>query len=453
MLKTKFGQLFELLNEKDKMHLHSLIPSRLLGGQEEHAAYFEMAMQGLIPTPEKIPVKQRLLMSDLYKMMEKWVVIKQSVSETTACDVQLLRFYRGQENEKLFREKMSDARRFADSNPVRNAAYYEHVGTLLFEQWEFDQLSNRFSNADAENIHRHREIALLSRQLMHTVSLAPQSALLSRQFDTSMTDHLLEYVQQKGFLDIPCIALYYFAMHMIRHPEQEDWFVRFSHGLDAHRHLFPDEELKTLYFQAINYCIRRHNLGDHAYSVRLLDYYKTALKEKYLLTNGHLSKNTYRNINTIAIRLGHYDEALHLSLTYVELLRKEDKKSAYNFNMANIFYAQKKYSEAIEALQEVDFDDHLSNLFAKTILMKIFYETGADRLLDAHLDAMQVYLTRKKIIGYHKNNYTKIIKFTRMLIRLNAYDRKAKEALMEKIRQEKLIPDRDWLLREVENKK
>lgn len=101
----------------------------------------------------------------------------------------------------------------------------------------------------------------------------------------------------------------------------------------------------------------------------------------------------------------------------------------------------------------MDFEDHLSNLFAKTIQMKIYYETGADRLLDAHLDAMKVYLTRKKIIGYHKNNYAKIIKFTRMLIRLNPYDRQAKQALIEKIKNEKLIPDKDWLLREVENKK
>ncbi|MCE2789492.1 MAG: hypothetical protein LW630_06215 [Saprospiraceae bacterium] len=121
--------------------------------------------------------------------------------------------------------------------------------------------------------------------------------------------------------------------------------------------------------------------------------------------------------------------------------------------MANIFYAQKRYDEAIESLQDVEFEDHLSNLFAKTIQLKIYYETGSDRLLDAHLDAMQVYLTRKKIIGYHKNNYAKIIKFTRKLIRLNPFDQKAKSALLEQIRQEKLIPDREWLLREVEHKK
>ena len=72
------------------------------------------------------------------------------------------------------------------------------------------------------------------------------------------------------------------------------------------------------------------------------------------------------------------------------------------------------------------------------------------RLLDSHLDAMQVYLTRKKIIGYHKTNYSNIVKYTRKLIRLNPYDKEAKLKLAENIKNEKLLPDRDWLLRQVE---
>jgi hypothetical protein len=452
-MKTKFEQLCSLLNEKDKAQIFTLIQTRFLGGQDEHTAFFKRVMRERKPFSKNIPVRERLIMSDLYQMIEKWLVIRLVLKDDNSFDGKLLQFFRQNENEKLFREKMADARKKTHIEGIQNSAFYERMGNLLYEQWEFDQLHNRFSNAEAEEIQRYKEIASISRQLMETVTLVPQAALISREIDTSLTDHLMPYVQQKGYLGIPCIALYYYALHMIRYPEDEEWFYRFSNELDQHKQVFPKEELKTLYFQAINYCIRRHNLGDNNYSRRLLEYYKTALQEKYLLTNGYLSRNTYRNINTIAIRLGYYEEALDLSLSYVDLLRKEDKKSAYNFNMANIFYAQKRYDEAIESLQDVEFEDHLSNLFAKTIQLKIYYETGSDRLLDAHLDAMQVYLTRKKIIGYHKNNYAKIIKFTRKLIRLNPFDQKAKSALLEQIRQEKLIPDREWLLREVEHKK
>jgi hypothetical protein len=117
--------------------------------------------------------------------------------------------------------------------------------------------------------------------------------------------------------------------------------------------------------------------------------------------------------------------------------------------MANIFYAKQQYQDALDALRYVDSDDHLSNLFAKTLMLKIYFETKQDRLLDSHLDAMQVYLTRKKIIGYHKTNYSNIVRYTRKLMRLNPYDKNAKNKLAKNIRDEKLLPDRDWLLKQV----
>ncbi|HRG42616.1 MAG TPA: hypothetical protein PLC27_14505, partial [Saprospiraceae bacterium] len=189
--------------------------------------------------------------------------------------------------------------------------------------------------------------------------------------------------------------------------------------------------------------------GDKAFSQQLLDYYITALNRKYLLTNGYLSKNTYRNINTIAIRMGRYEDAAQISTDNVQYLRKEEKDGAFNFNMANIFYAKQQYQDALDALRYVDSDDHLSNLFAKTLMLKIYFETKQDRLLDSHLDAMQVYLTRKKIIGYHKTNYSNIVRYTRKLMRLNPYDKNAKNKLAKNIRDEKLLPDRDWLLKQV----
>ena len=119
--------------------------------------------------------------------------------------------------------------------------------------------------------------------------------------------------------------------------------------------------------------------------------------------------------------------------------------------MANIYYAKQQYQEALDALREAEFDDHLSNLFAKTLMLKVYFEMNSMRLLDSHLDAMQVYLTRKKIIGYHKTNYSNIVRYTRKLIRVNPYDNAAKAKLAQSIRNEKLLPDRDWLLKMVEN--
>lgn len=447
-MRTKFENIFETLDDHDKNHIISLIQTKLMGGNEKHLDFMMQAVAGKLKIPENIPVRTRLIMSELYSIIEKYIVIRDSLKENYHTEKVLLRHFRKYENEKLFGEMITESLQALEDS-YQNADHYHHISTLCFEKWEFDQLQNRFSNSEAEDIIKNAEIAAISRQLMQTVALAPQSALMSRNIDTGLSEHLVSYIKQKNLLTIPCISLYYYAWMMIRHPEDTSWFDLFSQQLDESHQQFPVEEQKTLYFQAINYCIRRHNSGDRDYSQRLLEYYKTALASKYLLTNGYLSKNTYRNINTIAIRMGQYDEAMEISNTYVTALRKEEQESAYNFNMANIHYSQKKYNKALEALRQVEFDDHLSNLFAKTLMLKIYYETGAERLLDAHLDAMQVYLTRKKIIGYHKVNYANVIRYTRQLLKLKPFDRAAREKLFEKVKAEKMLPDREWMLRQL----
>ena len=448
-MKTKFEHLLSTLGTKDVEAIISLIPTSIMEGNQKHIAYLQYRNTNEMDEKKNIPVTERLLMSDLTKMMEKYIVIKNSLASAFHYNHTLLEYYRIHENEKLFSEAYKSMQN-QEGQALRNEKTYQQNADILYEKWQFDQVKSRFSNADAEDIIHDTDVAIISKKLMQTVTFATQSTLISKKINTQLIDHLESYIIEHGYLAYPCIALYYYAWKLILYPEDVVWFEKFNEMLEPNEHLFPHEELKNLYFQGINYCIRKHNSGDKAFSQKLLNYYKIALSKKYLLTNGYLSKNTYRNINTIALRMGRYDEAKEISTDNVQYLRKEEKDSAFRFNMANIYYATEKYTDALESLRNIEFDDHLSNLFAKTLMLKIYYETKSERLLDSHLDAMNIYLTRKKIIGYHKTNYSNIVKYTRKLIRLNRFDSKAKAKLAEQIRTEKLLPDRDWLLRQVE---
>lgn len=448
-MKTKFENLISTLSPKDTETIISLIPTIIMEGNVKHIEYFEFRLNHILDGKKNIPISERLLMSDLTKMMEKYIVIKNSLTSTFHINNTLLQHYRIHENEKLF----SDHYNLIQNQPEllsKNETSYQQNADLLYQKWQFDQVKSRFSNAEAEDIIHHTDVSIISKKLMQTVTFATQSSLISKKINTNFTEYIEPYILEHNYLAYPCIALYYYAWKLIIYPDDVSWFEKFNEILEPNEHFFPHEELKNLYFQAINYCIRKHNSGDKAFSQRLLNYYKAALEKKYLLTNGYLSKNTYRNINTIALRMGEYDEAMEISKANVKYLRKEEKDSAFSFNMANIYYGTERYTDALESLRAIEFDDHLSNLFAKTLMLKIYYETKSERLLDSHLDAMNIYLTRKKIIGYHRTNYSNIVKFTRKLIRLNRFDQKAKDKLAEQIRTEKLLPDRDWLLRQVE---
>lgn len=450
MMNTKLEHIIATLNSKEILLFCTLIETPLMGGNKKHHHFFNVFLKK--KKSGSLPINERLLMSDLCKMLEKFIVIQSTLNDTLKSQSILTQHYAQHEDTKLFNDSVTHWEKTLQKN-IKNSDFYLYLSELEYEKWKFEQLKSRFSNVEADSIILHSEIAQISKKLAEAVSLAPQAVLISKKINTEYIDFLEKYILKKDYLQYPCISLYYYALKMIFYPQIPEWFEKFKDGLHAAHSFFNSDELRTLYFQAINYCIRKHNSGDKSYSRLLLDYYKSALKNGFLLTHGFLSKNSYRNINTIAIRLGQYDEAIDISESYKSFLRKEEQESAYRYNMANIHYATQKYDEALTALREVDFDDHLSNLTSKLLMLKIYYETHEIRLLDSHLDAMQVYLTRKKIIGYHKTVFSNIVKFTRKLIHLNPYDSHEKSKLRETIVAEKSVADKDWILAQIDSVK
>lgn len=86
------------------------------------------------------------------------------------------------------------------------------------------------------------------------------------------------------------------------------------------------------------------------------------------------------------------------------------------------------------------------NLAAKTILLKIYFETEEYDLLDAHLEAMKNYIRRKKVIGYHRKNYQNLIRFTKKLVAFNPFDKEEIQKLRQEIEGVDILTERGWLL-------
>ena len=83
--------------------------------------------------------------------------------------------------------------------------------------------------------------------------------------------------------------------------------------------------------------------------------------------------------------------------------------------------------------------------------MKIYYELGEFKLLDSFLDAFQIYLKRKKAIGYHREHYRKMIYYTQKLMKVNPFDKEAKQKLRQRMETIGILQDRTWLLEKLDN--
>jgi outer membrane protein assembly factor BamD (BamD/ComL family) len=148
----------------------------------------------------------------------------------------------------------------------------------------------------------------------------------------------------------------------------------------------------------------------------------------------------------IGIKLGSFDWVDYFIKTYSKKIAPAHRETMSSYCRARLAYGQKNYQEAVSLLQKADYNDLLLHLAAKTILMKIYFETDENRLLDALLDSMTNFLRRKKIIGYHRENYLNIVKYGRRLAALNRFDRVACDLFKTAITEEPNLTERNWFL-------
>ncbi|MCB0544552.1 MAG: hypothetical protein KDC70_13595, partial [Saprospiraceae bacterium] len=215
-----------------------------------------------------------------------------------------------------------------------------------------------------------------------------------------------------------------------------------------HAAAFSLAETHDLYLMAINFCIRRINRADEQYFREIFDLYRSGLQHGALLEDGILSRWTYNNIALTAMRLREFDWTKQFLTDFMPFLPETHREGAYNFNIARYYYDTGDYRQAMQHLLRMEYDDVLQNLAAKTILCKIYFELDEVDALENQLDSIQIYLRRKKVLGYHKENYTAIVRLMRKLLATGG-SAQAGARLRREIEQAPVLTEREWMLRQL----
>ncbi|CAA6830123.1 MAG: Unknown protein [uncultured Aureispira sp.] len=359
-------------------------------------------------------------------------------------------YYKHKSLPHLAEKALQKAKQNLDKAPYQNEAYYHN--SFLLEQAFFDlkgtELRQQQTNLQA--IFSDLTSFTIVATLRNACTAISHRSLYQTDYTIPLLEAILQEAQSAVYQDNLVVQCYYNSYMALSDSDNEVHFKTLKKRLLSQKVPLPSEALKYLCLLAINYCIKRLNMGAENYVQEVFDIYCYGLEHTIWMEQGHLSHSTFKNIATAALRLKAYDWTEQFIQNYGSKLRKSHRKDYTNYAKAKLHFEQGQFSKAQEIIVETDLIDLFISLDIKLLLLKIYWNLHEFDLLEAHLDSFSVYLNRKKVLAYHRQIYGNTISVTRKMMYANLDLRSEQKKLHQLILHTNPLTDRPWLLAQLE---
>ncbi|MEY2828425.1 MAG: hypothetical protein RIQ33_283, partial [Bacteroidota bacterium] len=209
---------------------------------------------------------------------------------------------------------------------------------------------------------------------------------------------------------------------------------------------------KEIYLFLINYCIAQINSGESKYYKEIFEIYKLGLRLDLIIQQKIISPWDFKNIITVALQQKEINWAENFIVKYNSNLPKDEIENAYNYNLAKVFFIQKKYTESLKLLNQVAYTDIFYQLDIKILQAKTLFELNESDTLDDLMVSFTKLLNRKrKLSNHYQKRYKRFINYLQKILKVES---EAKiNTLILQLENDNEVPDRNWLLEKIKSKK
>lgn len=392
----------------------------------------------------------RYLMSFLYQLMQEYLAYSQWRDNDLATQNSLLAALRHRGLERSFTTISNKTAKQLQGHPFRNGDFHYHSSRYHEEVYSYSTIKSRRQSEGFADWTRQSTIYLMLQQLRQACVALSHQTVLENTYELPLLPAVLKEIEQGKYTKNRALMLYYQLYRSLKGERPGNHFDSLQTLIAETGILFPKVELKSIYLLALNHCIQQLNQGKRIYLQHAFGLYQKGLDAEIFLENGYLSRFTYNNIALAGLGLKAFEWTECFLKQYQMHIDEQYRESTFNFNLATLYYRKKDYSKAMNLLRETDFKDVLHGLEARKMLLVIYFELGEIMALQSLLDSFKSLVYRQKNIGYHRENYLNLIRFTQQLLKLTPADTSGLEKLITTLQASNKVAEREWLMEKIE---
>ncbi len=431
-------KLFEFLVESDHLRQNELLSK-------------ENVYSWVFPRVPFDDAHMRQVMHFLLKAVESFLIYEELQNDPVGASISLARVFRKRKLDRPFQKMFKAVRQKQAKNAYRDGVYLQNEFLLEYENYVYLSGLKRTVPLNLQEVSGALDLSYIVNKLRQSCLMVAHQTVFKTEYEMGLLQAVTDYVEQNDLLHIPAVAIYYYNYKSITERENETHFQNLKQEIFKSSTLFPQSEMRDIFLLALNYCIERMNAGHQEYIREAFELYQRGFEQKTLLDNNILSRWTFRNLVSICLRLKEFRWVENFIEDYQQFLSPRYRDNFVHYSQANMYYEKGQYDKAMRLFSQVEYDDILINLSAKTRLLKMLFLENEMDTLESLLESMRTYVQRKEVMGYHKANYKNIIRYAKKLIHVNPYSQPQREKLKKEIEATQPLTEKKWLLEQLEN--
>ncbi len=406
-------------------------------------------------------VRFRKYCSDLLKNVESYLAYEHIESDRTTKSYLTLDAIRSRKIEHLYNSYIRNSKKLASKNTDESAN--AHLNQYLVEKTLYELTESelkRLDKSNIESISNHLDRFYFSEKLRFYSAALSQQTYIKDSYQIDFINELIEIVEKSTLLEVPSISIYYYCLLTVKENDNLEHYHKLKQLLTINALNFPKSEALSLYYFAANYCIRKVNKGNFEYYDELFNVYKEMVDKKIILSEiGEISPWDLKNIVGIGVFLKKYKWAEQVIDQFESKIPEQYRETSVRFNRGQLYFAEKKYQKVLENLRDLEYDDLLASLSAKTITISTFFELDEVEALESYIESFRVYLgrkTKKKELNNDKQQrYLRFLNLVKKLTKIIPGEKKAIEKIEMDLLKEKQqgLVGAKWLSEKIEELK
>jgi len=308
--------------------------------------------------------------SELYKLLEKWLVIKELENDELTKNKLLTRILKRHKLTDAYRKTLNDREQL-----IENQAYgymWHHLENLRLAHEQYFDSTKDFGSAEAaENFaeikHHFDEfctlgqlVYLMEQHSRHTIFKSPKIWKESKKYAVN--------ANQK-----PLVQLYNLLLNINQNNDNELYKYSFLPTLEKYINELSPEDRSTLINLQLNYIIRRIRAGDMDFINERYKAYRIALDKGYLEHDRSLYTGHFLNAVITAAVLEEFEWCEQLILSASDRLKGEVENTV-RLAWAFFHFYKKDINKTRQLLDEITFENINYRLRKRSLNAQYHYE-------------------------------------------------------------------------------